>query len=90
MKVLQAMVDMVASSWSTDGAAHKQIWGCKEDAGIKYCILCANIRSTLKHNQVVLTTDNKDCSVSKVETGRWQSLGMIPLNVYTENSLQAE
>lgn len=46
-----------------DGAAHKQIWGSKADAGTKFCILCANIKSTdqpiLKHDQLVLTTDQE-------------------------------
>ena len=46
-----------------DGAAHKQIWGSKGDAGTKFCILCANIKSTdppiLKHDQLVLTTDQE-------------------------------
>ena len=62
-----------------DGAAHKQIWGSNEHAGTKQCTLRANIGSAdqpiLKHNQ--LTTDNEECLVSKVETGRWQSLGII-------------
>ena len=41
-----------------DGAAHKQFWG-----RTKFCILCANIKSTdkpiLKHDQLVLTTDQE-------------------------------
>ena len=55
-----------------DGAAHKQIWSSKGDAGTKFCILCANIHSgqpttgddedtmdhrTTKYSQLVLTTD---------------------------------
>ena len=55
-----------------DGAAHKQIWSSKGDAGTKFCILCANVHSgphsgdnedtmdhrTTKHHQLVLSTDD--------------------------------
>ena len=72
---------MVASSWSTDGAAHKQIWG-----GAHHCALTSAPHWSITKWSWPQTTK----TVSKVETGRWQSLGMIPLNSHTENSLQAE
>ena len=51
-----------------DGAAQKQVWGSKGDAGTKFCFLCANVRATgtseenhhcniTRYNQLVLTTD---------------------------------
>eukprot|EP00439_Symbiodinium_sp_Y106_P026231 s4431_g3.t1 len=53
-----------------DGAAHKQVWASKGDAGTKFCLLCANVHSaatmaagqdvidhgTTKYHQLHLTT----------------------------------
>ena len=55
-----------------DGAAHKQVWASKGDAGTKFCLLCANVHSaasmaagedvidhgTTKYHQLQLTTDD--------------------------------
>ena len=73
-----------------DGAAHKQIWSSKGDAGTKFCLLCANVHArpatagqdddildhgTMKYKDLILTTD-QDVLQSYERLDQRQKAGM--------------
>ena len=46
-----------------DGGAHKAVWGCKGDAGTRFCMLCLNL---VKRSSGVVDTDGSRLLVSNL------------------------
>ena len=55
---LWAKLDMILQ----DGAAQKFVWGCKGDAGMRFCMLCKNVVSRAS---ALSSHDSRDSSSSR-------------------------